>query len=199
MNNQINIDAPGWKDLPEHVKREFDETFEKNDKIIKLKRDIQIAQQTRQWVLELNLRKKLSEVRFKAQKDLLANQEDSVEEVSLLQMGLSHEALDKINTLIIAMYLASDMLEFFAIDINSELKKADPTASFEMFDPIREVGKKARENLSYLWKKTSMYDTEDFNNNADDIRAMLINKAKKVYVKYANHVAEKESEESMKG
>ena len=192
MNNQINIDAPGWKDLPEHVKREFDETFEKNDKIIKLKRDIQIAQQTRQWVLELNLRKKLSEVRFKAQKDLLANQEDSVEEVSLLQMGLSHEALDKINTLIIAMYLASDMLEFFAIDINSELKKADQSARFEMFDPIREVGKKARENLSYLWKKTSMYDTEDFNNNADDIRAMLINKAKKVYVKYAKRVAEKE-------
>lgn len=195
MNNQINIDAPGWKDLPERVKREFDETFEKNDKIIKLKRDIQIAQQTRQWVLELNLRKKLSEVRFKAQKDLLANQEDSVEEVTLLQMGLSHEALDKINTLIIAMYLASDMLEFFAIDINSELKKADPTASFEMFDPIREVGKKARENLSYLWKKTSMYDTEDFNNNADDIRAMLINKAKKVYVKYAKHVAEKEAKQ----
>ena len=195
MNNQINIDAPGWKDLPEHVKREFDETFEKNDKIIKLKRDIQIAQQTRQWVMELNLRKKLSEVRFKAQKDLLANQEDSVEEVTLLQMGLSHEALDKINTLIIAMYLASDMLEFFAIDINSELKKADPTASFEMFDPIREVGKKARENLSYLWKKTSMYDTEDFNNNADDIRAMLINKAKKVYVKYAKHVAEKEAKQ----
>ena len=195
MNNQISIDAQGWKDLPEHVKREFDETFEKNDKIIKLKRDIQIAQQTRQWVAELNLRKKLSEVRFKAQKDLLANQEDSVEEVTLLQMGLSHEALDKINTLIIAMYLASDMLEFFAIDINSELKKADPTASFEMFDPIREVGKKARENLSYLWKKTSMYDTEDFNNNADDIRAMLINKAKKVYVKYAKHVAEKEAKQ----
>ena len=42
MNNQINIDAPGWKDLPEHVKREFDDTFEKNDKIIKIKRDIQI-------------------------------------------------------------------------------------------------------------------------------------------------------------
>lgn len=195
MNNQINIDAPGWKELPEHVKREFEDSFEKNDKIIKLKRDIQIAQQARQWVLELNLRKKLSEVRLKAQKDLLANQEDSVEEVTLLQMGLSHEALDKINTLIIAMYIASDMLEFFAIDINSELKKADPTASFEMFDPIREVGKKARENLSYLWKNTSMYDTEDFNNQADDIREMLINKAKKVYVKYAKHVAEKEEKQ----
>jgi len=195
MNNQINVDAPGWKDLPEHVKQKFDETFENNSQIIKLKRDIQIAQQAKQWVMELNLRKKLSEVRFKAQQDLLANQEDSVEQVTLLQMGLSHEALDKINTLIIAMYLASDMLEFFALDINSELKKADPTASFEMFDPIREVGKKARENLSYLWKKTSMYDTEDFNNNADDILAMLINKAKKVYVKYAKHVAEKEAKE----
>lgn len=195
MENQIKIDAPGWKELPEHVKREFEDTFEKNNLVIKLKRDIETAQRTRQWVKELTLRKKLDEVRFKAQQDLLKQQKDSVEHVTLLQMGLSHEALDKINILTIAMYLASDMLEFFALDINSELKKADPTASFEMFDPIREVGKKARENLSYLWKNTSMYDTEDFNNQADDIREMLINKAKKVYVNYAKRVAEKEEKQ----
>ena len=195
MENQIKIDAPGWKDLPEHVKREFEDTFGKNDKVVKLKRDIDIAFRAKQYVTELTLRKKLDEVRFKAQQDLLKRQEDSVEHVTLLQMGLSHEALDKINILIIAMYLASDMLEFFALDINSELKKADPTASFEMFDPIREVGKKARENLSYLWKNTSMYDTEDFNNQADDIREMLINKAKKVYVNYAKRVAEKEEKQ----
>lgn len=195
MENQIKIDAPGWKDLPEHVKREFEDTFGKNDKVVKLKRDIDIAFRAKQYVTELTLRKKLDEVRFKAQQDLLKRQEDSVEHVTLLQMGLSHEALDKINILIIAMYLASDMLEFFALDINSELKKADPTASFEMFDPIREVGKKARENLSYLWKNTSMYDTEDFNNQADNIREMLVNKAKKVYVKYAKRVAEKEEKQ----
>lgn len=194
MYNQVNIDAPGWKELPEHVKQKFEDAFGKNEKVVKLKRDIDIAFRAKQYVTELTLRKKLDEVRLKAQKDLLSKQEDSVEEVTLLQMGLSHEALDKINTLIIAMYMASDMLEFFAIDINSELKKADPTARFEMFDPIREVGKKARENLSYLWKNTSMYDTEDFNDQADNIREMLVNKAKKVYLKYAKHVEEKEKE-----
>lgn len=195
MYNQVKIDVPGWKELPEHVKQKFENAFEKNDKVVKLKRDIDIAFRAKQYVTELTLRKKLDEVRLKAQKDLLSKQEDSVEQVTLLQMGLSHEVLDKINTLTIAMYMASDMLEFFAIDINSELKKADPTARFEMFDPIREVGKKARENLSYLWKNTSMYDTEDFNNQADNIREMLVNKAKKVYLKYAKHVEEKEAKE----
>ena len=64
-----------------------------------------------------------------------------------------------------------------------------------MFDPIRKVGKEARDNLSYLWKNTSMSDMEVFNvfnNNSDDMREMLVNKAKKVYRKYAEHVADKE-------
>lgn len=60
-----------------------------------------------------------------------------------------------------------------------------------MFDPIRKVGKEARANLSYLWKNTSMFDTEVFNDNSDDMREMLVNKAKKVYRKYAKHVADK--------
>lgn len=56
------------------------------------------------------------------------------------------------------------------------------------------LGKEARGNLTYLWKNTSIYDTEDFNNKADNIREMLVNKAKKVYIQYAKRVEEKEKQ-----
>lgn len=193
--NQTITDYPGWKELPEHVKQAFEDSLNKNPKMIRMQQDLLTAQKNRNFVKELDLRKKIQEIRFAAQRNLINSKEQEVEEVTtLLQMGLSHQTLDKINTLMIATYMALDMIEFFVLDINSDLKKADPTASLNMFQPIMKLGKEARGNLSYLWKNTSIYDTEDFNNKADDIREMLLNKAKKVYLQYAKRVEEKEKQ-----
>lgn len=188
-------DYPGWKELPEHVKKAFEDSLNKNPKMIRLQQELSRATQQRNFVKELDLRKKIQEIRFIAQRNLINSKEQDVEEVTtLFNMGLPHETLDKINILMISTYMALDMIEFFVLDINSELKKADPTASLNMFQPIMKLGKEARGNLTYLWKNTSIYDTEDFNNKADNIREMLVNKAKKVYIQYAKRVEEKEKQ-----
>lgn len=193
--NQTITDYPGWKELPEHVKQAFEDSLNKNPKMIRLQQELSRATQQRNFVKELDLRKKIQEIRFIAQRNLINSKEQEVEEVTtLFNMGLPHETLDKINILMISTYMALDMIEFFVLDINSELKKADPTASLNMFQPIMKLGKEARGNLTYLWKNTSIYDTEDFNNKADNIREMLVNKAKKVYIQYAKRVEEKEKQ-----
>ena len=182
----------GWDELPQHVRDNFEKAFQNNPKAEELRQVAQNAERLGQYTIALDAAKKLNEARMRAQHNLMHNQEQEVEKVTLLQMGLSHEDLDKINTLTIAMYMACDMIEFFALDVNSILQKQDKSARFEMFDPIRKVGKEARANLSYLWKNTSMFDTEVFNDISDDMREMLVNKAKKVYRKYAKHVSDKE-------
>lgn len=188
----------GWDELPQHVRDNFEKSFQSNPKAEQLRQVAQNAERLGQYIIALDAAKKLDEARIRAQYKIMNNQEQEVEKVTLLQMGLSHEQLDKINVLTIAMYMACDMIEFFAIDVNEILKKQDPTASLEMFDPIRKIGREARANLSYLWKNTSMFDTEVFNDNSDNMREMLVNKAKKVYKKYAAHVANKEAGKASK-
>lgn len=192
IQQPVKRNIPGWNELPEHVRQNFEDGFANNPKVVNLSKQAEQAKSRGNYIAAMSVYKKLEEARFIAQYNLMHNEEQGIEKVTLLQMGLSHEDLDKINTLTIAMYMACDMIEFFALDVNSILQKQDKTASFEMFDPIRKVGKEARDNLSYLWKNTSMFDTEVFNNNSDDMREMLVNKAKKVYRKYAKHVADKE-------
>ena len=195
---QINHNYPGWEELPQSVRDEFDACMKSNKKAIQLRQQIELYQRTRNWVKELYARKKLDEATFKAQRDVYLKFKNRVQKMTLREAGLSEEQLDKVNILMIATYMACDMIEFFCIDINSELRKIDKDFSLDMFDKMRDLGKEARDNLTYLWKNTSMFDTEDFNDMSDDIRGMLINKAKKVYVKYANRVAKKESKESGK-
>lgn len=192
IQQPVKRNIPGWNELPEHVRQCFEDDFATNPKAVNLLKQAEQAKSRGNYIAAMSAYKKLEEARFIAQYNLMHNEEQGVEKVTLLQMGLSHEDLDKINIFTIAMYMACDMIEFFALDVNSILQKQDKTARFEMFDPIRKVGKEARDNLSYLWKNTSMFDTEVFNNNSDDMREMLVNKAKKVYRKYAKHVADKE-------
>ena len=177
-----------FDELPQNVKDLFEKTMSENAKYRDLLKQAEKAKQRGNYVAALNVYRKIDTVRLIAQKNLLEHQEEEI--VSVLSLGLSHEQLDKINTLSIAMYMACDMIEFFAMDINEELQKFDKTARFEMFDPILKIGKAARENLRYLWKNTSMFETDVFNDQSDDMREMLVNKAKKVYVKYASTVKE---------
>lgn len=176
-----------FSELPQNVRELFEKTINENTKYQALLKEAERAKQRGNYIMVLNVYRKLDAVRLLAQNNLLEKQEQTV---SLLSLGLSHEQLDKINTLSIAMYMACDMIEFFAMDINEELQKTDKTARFEMFDPIINIGKAAKDNLRYLWKNTTMFETDVFNDQSDDMREMLVNKAKKVYVKYASTVKE---------
>ena len=181
----------GWDDLPQHVRDEFENVFKNNIKASNLLQQAENAQRSGDYIIALNLYKKLDEIRLKAQYELMYNKIREVEKVSLLQMDLPREQIDRINILTIAMYIACDMIDFFALEVNEILRKKDDTARFEMFDPIRKIGKEARENLTYLWKNTSMFDTNAFHERSDDMREMLVNKSKKVYDNYNKNVREK--------
>lgn len=182
--------AEGWDELPEHVKTLFETTFEENPKTKLVREKIMREERNKRYATAAAIRGSLERARIEAQMTLINDQQQAVQRVSLLEMGMPHDAVEFINVRSIAMYLACDMIEFFSMDINEMLKRHDPTASFDMFDPVIKIGKEAKENLTYLWKNTRMFDTEFFNDSADDIRAMLLNKAKKVFKNYVNRTSE---------
>ena len=174
-----------FDELPQNLKELFEETIQSHYQYKRLLSVAEDAKKRGNLVAALNTYKRLDSIRLITQAKLLQKQQEQT--VSLLSMGLSHEQLDKINTLTIAMYMSCDMIECLAMEVNEELQKVDKTARYEMFDPIIKIGKSAKENIRYLWKNTTMFETDDFGEQSDKMREMLINKAKKVYIKYAEH------------
>ena len=174
-----------FDELPQNLKDLFEETVQSHYQYKRLLSVAEDAKKRGNLVAALNTYKRLDSIRLITQAKLLQEQQEQT--VSLLSMGLSHEQLDKINTLTIAMYMSCDMIECLAMEVNEELQKVDKTARYEMFDPIIKIGKSAKENIRYLWKNTTMFETDDFGEQSDKMREMLINKAKKVYIKYAEH------------
>ena len=174
-----------FDELPQNLKDLFEETIQSHYQYKRLLDVAEDAKKRGNLVAALNTYKRLDSIRLITQTKLLQEQREQT--VSLLSMVLSHEQLDKINTLTIAMYMSCDMIECLAMEVNEELQKVDKTARYEMFDPIIKIGKSAKENIRYLWKNTTMFETDDFGEQSDKMREMLINKAKKVYIKYAEY------------
>lgn len=174
-----------FDELPQNLKDLFEETIQSHYQYKRLLDVAEDAKKRGNLVAALNTYKRLDSIRLITQTKLLQEQREQT--VSLLSMVLSHEQLDKINTLTIAMYMSCDMIECLAMEVNEELQKVDKTARYEMFDPIIKIGKSAKENIRYLWKNTTMFETDDFGEQSDKMRETLINKAKKVYIKYAEY------------
>lgn len=184
MVNNVN-DIEGWGDLPKRVKESFEKHFNENPEVKKMKDSILMYNNTGNYVLGMVTAKKLNEIRQQAQRNLLNDTEKCCESISLAEMGLPKKLLEEINVLTIAMYVVCDLIDGFAMDINTKLKTKDSTARFEMFNSVIEISKEVRENFRYLNTHTRMFDDEVFNNTADDMREMLLNKSKKIYNNYA--------------
>lgn len=185
----VSKDIAGWDVIPEDVRREFDNAFNKNIKVVELNQCISLYQKNRDFIKELQARKMLQSIREKAQEDLLSQLQDKAIKITttLRDIGLTDKQMNRVNVLMIAAYMACDMIDALCIDINSELRKVDDTAELAMFQPMRELGKQAKENLTYLWKSTHMFDTDVFNDVSDDMLEILTNKARKIYRKYIEH------------
>lgn len=187
----FNKDYPGWEVIPEDARKEFDAAFNKNAKVMDLQKRITLYQNSHDFFKELNARKTLQDVKLRAQMDLLAQLQNKAVKIrtTLKDVGLTDEQMNRVNVLMIGVYMACDMIDALCIDINSELRKVDDSAELDMFKPVRELGKHAKDNLTYLWKQTDMFDTDVFNNVSDDMLEILTNKARKVYKKYVENAA----------
>ena len=190
----VSKDIAGWDVIPEDARREFDNAFNKNTKVVELNQRISLYQKNRNFIKELQARKMLQSIREKAQEDLLSQLQNKAIKITttLKDVGLTDKQMSRINVLMIGVYMACDIIDALCIDINSELRKVDDTAELAMFQPIRELGKQAKDNLTYLWKKTDMFDTDVFNDVSDDMLEILVNKARKIYRKYIENAKLKE-------
>lgn len=184
MIKNVN-DIEGWGDLPRKVRESFEKCFNENPEVRKLKDTILMYNNTGNYVLGMVTAKKLNEIRQQAQKNLMNDTEECCESIALAEMGLPEKSLEEINVLTIAMYVACDLIDAFAMEINSRLKLKDSTARFEMFNSVIEISKEIRERFRYLNAHTRMFDDDVFNNTADDMRDMLLNKSRKIYKNYS--------------
>ena len=170
-----------YEELPQAVKDRFEASWAAHPSVITLQTRIEDAKMKKNYPLALQLSKDLERNKWTAIEILLKDVEAEVRHVSILELGMPREDVDKVNYLTIAMYMCCDMIEWIDLEVNSTIRKTAPDNEFHMFDDIIKAGQAAKERLKYLEKNTTLLKDGKFYNRSDNMYEMVINKAKKFY------------------
>ncbi len=95
----------------------------------------------------LEVSKKIEKVMSKAFSYYVKEAEEKARKINILQLGLPHEVVMKLNVLYITAFMTADILESCIMDMDNMVRKYDSTMSVKMFD---ELGRQTRRPRVYL-------------------------------------------------
>lgn len=192
MNKEIKA---AFDKLPEFVRNDFNKEFMNHPTYRKIQQAISAANKMRQYVSVLQLNQKLDKIREEAMRNLLESENGEVEMLKSTDLGLNQEEIDKVNELQIALYMLCDVMDSIILDMNSLFKKKDKDVSFEMFDDIKELGKRVKERINYVERELDLIEEGELYDNSDNLYQMLLNKSKKSYKIYKDRKLKKAEQE----
>ena len=191
MNKEIKA---AFDKLPEFVRNDFNREFEKQPTIQKIQEAISVANRTHQYVLALKLNQKLDKIKEDIIRDLLESENSEVKILKSTDLGLTQKEIDEVNELQIALYMLCDVMDSIILDMNSLLKKKDKDVSFEMFDDIKELGKRVKERINYVEREMDLIEDGELYDNSDNLYQMLLTKSRKTYNIYKERKLKKAKE-----
>lgn len=159
-------------------KEAFDKKFYADPEIVKLKQKADDAQRRNDFIQAIQLNKRIDAVRLKVMTKLAErNQETSV---CLAKLGLTQGDEQNICNWSVAMYVISDLLESYCLDIDKTLQKYDPSLSFKQFADLQKVLKESKQNLARLSHTTTMLDHMVWGDEVDKFKEQLDKKVEKI-------------------
>lgn len=101
--------------------------------------------------------------------------------LDIKQIPLPKETKEKIDILYITTFMACDIIESAALDMNDVLKKVDKSLSFETFSEMVKIIRVAKEKLSFFGKDSDCPAKSIWAEKCDNMYAVMQSKAKKIY------------------
>ena len=192
MNKEIQAK---FDRLPRFVRDEFNREFENHLECQKIQEAIEVANRANQYVTVLQLRQKLDKIKEGTIRDLLESENSEVKILKSTDLGLTQKEIDEVNELQIALYMLCDVMDSIILDMNSLLKKKDKDVSFEMFDDIKELGKRVKERINYVEREMDLIEDGELYDNSDNLYQMLLTKSRKTYNIYKERKLKKSKEQ----
>lgn len=180
-NNQLEVsDVPS--EMMEQMRRQFDMDF----RIIEMRTHQQVLVRKGNLQAALQIGQTIEALFSKVVYEYLKEANDEAERIDIGTLNISKEDKAEINTLIVTLFMACDIIESATMDFNDVLHRVDETLVMEQFDDIRNLSKNAKEKLRYLSQNSKLMKDLAWAYKCDDMYDMMKNKAKSILRKRAS-------------
>ena len=180
-NNQLEV-----SDVPSEMMEQMRRQFDMDSRIIEMRTHQQVLVRKGNLQAALQIGQTIEALFSKVVYEYLKEANDEAERIDIGTLNISKEDKAEINTLIVTLFMACDIIESATMDFNDVLKRVDDTLVMEQFDDIRNLSKSAKEKLRFLSKNSKLMKDLAWAYKCDDMYDMMKNKAKSILRKRAS-------------
>ena len=180
-NNQLEV-----SDVPSEMMEQMRRQFDMDSRIIEMRTHQQVLVRKGNLQAALQIGQTIEALFSKVVYEYLKEANEEAERIDIGTLNISKEDKAEINTLIVTLFMACDIIESATMDFNDVLKRVDDTLVMEQFDDIRNLSKSAKEKLRFLSKNSKLMKDLAWAYKCDDMYDMMKNKAKSILRKRAS-------------
>lgn len=180
-NNQLEV-----SDVPSEMMEQMRRQFDMDSRIIEMRTHQQVLVRQGNLQAALQIGQTIEALFSKVVYEYLKEANDEAERIDIGTLNISKEDKAEINTLIVTLFMACDIIESATMNFNDVLKRVDDTLVMEQFDDIRNLSKSAKEKLRFLSKSSKLMKDLEWAYKCDDMYEMMKNKAKSILCKRAS-------------
>ena len=167
--------------LPPELYKQFLEYLNNNPRYRRLFKEQQEAKSQKEYMSSAVLTHHVMELKQKLFNNFIQRVKREGRKLDIKQISLPKETKEKIDILYITTFMACDIIESAALDMNDVLKKVDKSLSFETFSEMVKIIRVAKEKLSIFGKDSDCPAKSIWAEKCDNMYAMMQSKAKKIY------------------
>lgn len=174
MNNSniLTID-----NVPEEMIANIRSTFELNPDIQQLNANIFLARRGGKFAEAMAMMKKKDDLFAKIVQLYIDESNKQKGKVLLGTLDFSQEQRDRINAILISMYMLTDILDTCIRDVNDIIHSVDKSVALDDFDEMSSTFRMAAEKLKHFQEQNHYMDDLRWGDECDNMYSMLTKKA----------------------
>ena len=171
------------KDL-QHIREEFD----KHPRVVALRQEQALLKRKGRYIEAIAVGRVIKELFDETVSNFIKETAEKVSKVDLAKVKLPIDVRKMVMTLIITIFMASDIIESSVLDFNELLHKhLGDDYDLTMFNSLKDSLKKAQEELSYLNANSPYMKRAAWGDKCDNMYEMMRHKAESIITDFLKH------------
>ena len=162
------------------TKEKLRRAFEANTKVIALKQKADALSNQGLFAQAMQVNKQIKDLWEITLNEYISTYTKTQESLTLASCGLDRIQQDKVNNILLSLFMCCDIIDTGIKDINSILYKKDGSLHFEEFSGIKDLADEVKRKIEFLYQETTYFKDTKMSSASDNMYQMILNKAKKL-------------------
>ena len=168
------------KDIPDSMMANIREAFELDPQVhtMRVQRDLLMKQGKLSAALEMG--KQIEYLYAKVVQAYIEETEQEADKIQIAKCGIPDADMERINELVVTIFMCCDIIESCIMDTNSILHRTDKDLSFAMFNGFSQLAKMVKDKIKFLQDNSGYAKELVWADKCDNMYEMMQSKARSI-------------------